>query len=219
MKSRRCVLAFAVVIALTAQAKAQAVLDDQTPCSAAVEAFDSHDKEKMREVVAYIFWAARSAPKGGAVNHPFRVLVRARGRPLGQRFRSGGAGSELSGRHRHDPIETGCMCGLVHALCALPRAHEAAPNLARALGPGGCRFLFWNSVGGSAGAASEQWGRLRQHLVSTARHWGSRSCSLCAASRARGGAESGPSIGTGRLPISILEFGWRQRRRGVGAMG
>jgi hypothetical protein len=42
------------MIALTAQAKAQVVLDDQTPCSAAVEAFDSHDKEKMREVVAYI---------------------------------------------------------------------------------------------------------------------------------------------------------------------
>ena len=84
MKSRRCVLAFAVVIALTAQAKAQAVLDDQTPCSAAVEAFDSHDKEKMREVVAYIFWfwAARSAPKGGAVNHPFRVSrARARAAP------------------------------------------------------------------------------------------------------------------------------------------
>jgi hypothetical protein len=42
------------MIALTAQAKAQVVLDDHTPCSAAVEAFDSHDKEKMREVVAYI---------------------------------------------------------------------------------------------------------------------------------------------------------------------
>ena len=54
MKSRRYVLAFALMIALTAQAKAQVVLDDHTPCSAAVEAFDSHDKEKMREVVAYI---------------------------------------------------------------------------------------------------------------------------------------------------------------------
>ena len=54
MKSRRYVLAFALMIALTAQTKAQVVLDDHTPCSAAVEAFDSHDKEKMREVVAYI---------------------------------------------------------------------------------------------------------------------------------------------------------------------
>ena len=53
-KSRRDVLAFALLIALTGQAKAQAVIDDQTSCSAAVEAFDSHDKEKMREVVAYI---------------------------------------------------------------------------------------------------------------------------------------------------------------------
>src|ERR1700680_724388 len=53
-KSRRDVLAFALLIALTAQANAQVVLDDHTPCSAAVEAFASHDKEKMREVVAYI---------------------------------------------------------------------------------------------------------------------------------------------------------------------
>jgi hypothetical protein len=42
------------MIAFTAQAKAQVVLDDQTLCSAVVNAFDSHDKEKMREVVAYI---------------------------------------------------------------------------------------------------------------------------------------------------------------------
>jgi hypothetical protein len=54
VKSRRYVLAFAIVIAIIAQAKAQAGLDDQTPCSAVVQAFDSHDKEKMREVVAYI---------------------------------------------------------------------------------------------------------------------------------------------------------------------
>jgi hypothetical protein len=54
VKSRRYVLALALVIASTAQAKAQVVLDDQTPCSAVVNAFDSHDKEKMREVVAYI---------------------------------------------------------------------------------------------------------------------------------------------------------------------
>jgi uncharacterized protein YjhX (UPF0386 family) len=40
VKSRRYVLAFALMIALTAQAKAQVVLDDHTPCSAAVEAFD-----------------------------------------------------------------------------------------------------------------------------------------------------------------------------------
>ena len=35
------------------------------------------------------------------------AVSRAReGGPLGQRFRSGGAGAELSGRQRHDPIET-----------------------------------------------------------------------------------------------------------------
>jgi hypothetical protein len=97
VKSRRCVLAFAVVIALTAQAKAQAVLDDQTPCSAAVEAFDSHDKEKMREVVAYIFWAARSAPKGGAVDHPFRVSrARADAYPAGSKPLAEGPPSRAS---------------------------------------------------------------------------------------------------------------------------
>jgi hypothetical protein len=48
------VLAFALVIALTAQAKAQAAIDDQTSCSAAVDAFDSHDREKIHEVEAYI---------------------------------------------------------------------------------------------------------------------------------------------------------------------
>ena len=35
-----------------------------------------------------------------------------------------------------------------------------------------CRFLFGNSVGGTAGAAAELWGRLRHHLVATARHGG-----------------------------------------------
>jgi hypothetical protein len=39
--------------------------------------------------------------------NPLCAFSRAReGGPLGQRFRSGGAGSELSGRQRHDPIET-----------------------------------------------------------------------------------------------------------------
>jgi hypothetical protein len=43
------------VIALTAHAKAQAViLDEQTPCSAAVDAIDSPDKDKMRVVETYI---------------------------------------------------------------------------------------------------------------------------------------------------------------------
>jgi hypothetical protein len=54
VKSKRYVLAFAIVSAIIAQVKAQAVFDDQTPCSAAVEAFNSHDEEKMREVAAYI---------------------------------------------------------------------------------------------------------------------------------------------------------------------
>jgi len=41
------------------------------------------------------------------------ALSRAReGGPLGQRFRSGGAGSELSGRQQHDPIETAGRGGL-----------------------------------------------------------------------------------------------------------
>ena len=55
VKSGRYGLVFALVVALTAQAKAQAViLDDQTPCSAVVDAFDSPDKDKMRAVGAYI---------------------------------------------------------------------------------------------------------------------------------------------------------------------
>ena len=41
------------------------------------------------------------------------------------------------------------------------RAHEAAPNLAPHW-TGRLPILFWNSVGGGAGAAAEQWGRLRQ---------------------------------------------------------
>ena len=44
--------------------------------------------------------------KGGRVSHLMVVSSRARGRPLGQRFRFGGAGAELSGRPLHDPIET-----------------------------------------------------------------------------------------------------------------
>jgi hypothetical protein len=54
VKSRN-VLAFALVIALTAHAKSQAViLDEQTTCSAAIDAFDSPDKDKMRAVGTYI---------------------------------------------------------------------------------------------------------------------------------------------------------------------
>ena len=46
------------------------------------------------------------------VNH-LRSRFLARGRAaLGERFRSGGAGSELSGRQRHDPIETAGRGGL-----------------------------------------------------------------------------------------------------------
>ena len=53
-KSRRYVVAFAFLIALSAQAKAQPLIDDQTPCSVAVRAFDSQDKEKIREAEAFI---------------------------------------------------------------------------------------------------------------------------------------------------------------------
>jgi hypothetical protein len=48
------ILAFALAISLTAQAKAQAVIDDQTACAAAIDALESPDKEKMRPVWAYI---------------------------------------------------------------------------------------------------------------------------------------------------------------------
>jgi hypothetical protein len=47
-------LAFALAVALTAQAKAQAAMDDLTSCSAAIDDLDSLDKEKMRAVWAYI---------------------------------------------------------------------------------------------------------------------------------------------------------------------
>ena len=61
-KSRRYVVAFAFLIALSAQAKAQPLIDDQTPCSVAVRAFDSQDKEKIREAEAFIhFRKAKSA--------------------------------------------------------------------------------------------------------------------------------------------------------------
>jgi hypothetical protein len=49
------ILAFALAISLTAQAKAQAaVIDDQTACAAAIDTLESPDKEKMRPVWAYI---------------------------------------------------------------------------------------------------------------------------------------------------------------------
>ena len=66
---------------------------------------------------------------------------------------------------------------LVHALCALSRAHEAAPraapNLARALDRAAADFYLANSfwLAAPVAAASDLWGRLRHHLVSTARHW------------------------------------------------
>ena len=50
--------------------------------------------------------------KGGRVPPLMVVSSRTRGRPLGQRFRSGGAGAELSGRPRHDPIESAGRGGL-----------------------------------------------------------------------------------------------------------
>jgi hypothetical protein len=56
---------------------------------------------------------------GGALTRFVRFLARAReGGPLGQRFRSGGAGAELSGRQRHDPIETAGR-GDLWRVCAL----------------------------------------------------------------------------------------------------
>jgi len=54
-----------------------------------------------------------------------RFLAR-EGGPLGQRFRSGGAGAELSGRQRHDPIETaGRGDSSLTTSFSLPRAREA----------------------------------------------------------------------------------------------
>ncbi len=44
--------------------------------------------------------------KGGRVTHLRAVSSRARGRRLGQRFRSGGAGAQLWGTVRREPIET-----------------------------------------------------------------------------------------------------------------
>ena len=48
----------------------------------------------------------------------------------------------------------------------------AAPNSGSSIGPGGCRFPLANSfwLAAPVAAASEQWGRLRQRLVATARH-------------------------------------------------
>ena len=48
----------------------------------------------------------KSARKGGRVSNVLRVSSCARGRRLGQRFRSGGAGAELWGTVRREPIET-----------------------------------------------------------------------------------------------------------------
>ena len=52
-------------------------------------------------------------PRGVAVNHPFRVSrARARGPPIGQRFRSGGAGAELwglFGARRSKPLAEGWL--------------------------------------------------------------------------------------------------------------
>ena len=51
---------------------------------------------------------------------------------------------------------------LVHALCALLGAREAAPNLARALDRAAADFYFWHSVGGSAGAARTDFRQIRR---------------------------------------------------------
>ena len=40
------ILTFALAISLTPQAKAQVVIDDQTPCAAAIDALESPDKER-----------------------------------------------------------------------------------------------------------------------------------------------------------------------------
>jgi hypothetical protein len=59
------------------------------------------------------------AHKGICRVNPLCAFSRAReGGPLGQRFRSGGAGAELSGRQRHDPIETAGR-GDLWRVCAL----------------------------------------------------------------------------------------------------
>ena len=51
--------------------------------------------------------------KGGRVPpSDGRFLAHTRHDPLGQRFRSGGAGAQLSGRPRHDPIESAGRGGL-----------------------------------------------------------------------------------------------------------
>ena len=68
--------------------------------------------------------------KGVAVNHPFRVSrARARGPPIGQRFRSGGAGAELwglFGARRSKPLAEGCvnppLCQLRRRVAPRPAA-------------------------------------------------------------------------------------------------
>jgi hypothetical protein len=56
-----------------------------------------------------------SAPR---VKHPFLVSRAREGGPAASGFDSGGAGVELWGRHRHDPIETAGRGGL-RRVCAL----------------------------------------------------------------------------------------------------
>ena len=66
-------------------------------------------------------WILQSAARDRSLNLHLKgcrvpplmvVSSRTRGRPLGQRFRAGGAGAELSGRPRHDPIESAGRGGL-----------------------------------------------------------------------------------------------------------
>ena len=69
--------------------------------------------------------------------------------PRGQRFRSGGAGAELSGRLRHDLIETaGRGAALTHSvrdLRARERVARSASNLVPAVArlDGGFLFRFF----------------------------------------------------------------------------
>ena len=56
--------------------------------------------------------------KGSRVTPLLRVSSRARGRRLGQRFRSGGAGAELWGLLRREPIETAGRGVAVACVCS-----------------------------------------------------------------------------------------------------
>ena len=65
----------------------------------------------------------------GRVTHLRSVSSRARGRRLGQRFRSGGAGAQLWGTVRREPIETADRrLAALRLCCAVPRAREGGAS-------------------------------------------------------------------------------------------